>query len=369
MSALSRHGWRWAVAWALFTYAPWAWAFQENADGLPRTDGSCWVFAKTRAVSRYSTIDPEDPRAAARLNPDSAADRGVYTSFPDYRLPPDECVKFNSTPPDRLFNISDRRGWYRRSDFLTHDQLTRVDRWTTRYVYRRTALSGAGAELGLNENMLSLGEEIEAYRASTIRRRLFIFTPDAHWVDMDRHVRWEMRLTPTGRLVLVDPTGTYQVQAGVVFHRSFPFSCSRDSDDKLVCGLQWHNASCDVLTDAANEYTRKICEPALRQRQEDRTGRIALFDDGDWYPGIKVQADKITISRRYSYSRKDLNQRILSFYARFDDPIRPVFFAPGVLFSDSAKPHPGKSRPGERVMKPVCLVDCPEQLAAQGLLP
>lgn len=361
-----------AIGGVLAAWSPWSAAsFQEDADNLATANGGCWAFAKTRAVVRHSTVDPKDPRAAAHSDPDPDPDRGVFSGFPDYPLPASECSKFTATAPESLFNISERRGWYRRSDFVTYDELTRIDRWTTRYVYRRTALSGAGAELGINENMLSLGEEIEAYRASSIRRGLFIFTRDARWMDMDRGIRWEMRLTPTGRLVLGDPTGTYRVQTGAVFQRSFPFSCERDADNKLVCGLQWHRSDCDAIKDMSKttDHMRQECAPNKRKSDEERVGRIALFDDEDWHPGVEIKPDKITISKRYTYSRKNPNQSVLSFYARFDDPIRPVFFAPGLLFTDKAKPHPGKSKPGERVMKPVCLVDCPDQLAAQGLLP
>jgi hypothetical protein len=76
---------------------------------------------------------------------------------------------------------------------------------------------------------------------------------------------------------------------------------------------------------------------------------------------------KVTIHRRFTYSKKDLNQHVLSFYAQFEDPIRPVVFASGVLFSDTAKPHRGRARPNEMVMREVCLADCPDQLAAQGI--
>jgi len=360
-----------AIGGLLAAWSPWSAAsFQEDADNLAKTNGGCWAFAKTKTVTWYSTIDPKNPRAPAKVEPDPEPDAGMGGNPPDFPLDKDECEKFLTTPQDGLFNIAYSRSWYRRSDFVTYDELTRIDRWTTRYVYRRTALSGAGAELGINENMLSLGEEIEAYRANNIRSGLFIFSPDAHWVDMDRGIRWEMRVTPTGRLVLGDPTGTYRVQAGAVFNREFPSSCERDADSRLVCGLQWRNSTCEEVRDMskANEYIRRICEPTNRKSIENREGRIALFDNEDWYPGIEIKPDKIVISRRYSYARKNINQKYLSFYARFDDPIRPVFFAPGLLFTDTAKPHPGKSKPGERVMKPVCLVDCPDQLAAQGLL-
>jgi hypothetical protein len=361
------------VTLSICALPPTAWAINGDSSNVRPANGGCWAFAKTAAVVEYSTVDPRNPRAPAQPVPDKDLRQGPDGKGPDIQLNTDECTSFLAAPSDALFNVAYQRSWYRRSDFITASELTPIARWTTRYVYRITALSGVGAELGLNENMLSLGMEMDAYRASRIRDGLFVFSPDAHWIDTERQVRWKMYLTPTGGLVLIETSGKFAVEANASFHRSYPMSCEKSDIGQWVCGLRFSMGSCDLFakTRKPDSMAAKECEPEKRRATEETVGRIALWDldlNPDWHPGITIKPDKIIISRRYAYSRRDPNQTVLSFYARFDDPIRPIYFTPGLLFTDKAKPHPGKSRPGERVMTPVCLVDCPDQLAAQGLL-
>jgi hypothetical protein len=349
-----------------------SWALFEGAKNLSKTDGACWVFAKTPAVVWYDTIDERNPRAPAKSQPNSEPDDGVNDAPPDYHLDSKECGAFTAAKADGLFNISQRRSWYRKSDFITADKLERVDRWTTRYIFRRTALSGAGAELGVNPNMLSLGEEIAAYRASTIRQGLFMFTPEAHWIDTERNVRWEIRRTPTGRLALVDPSGEYLTVVKPVFNRAYQPKCETDSQDKLVCGLVWRNQICEGRKELnrPNDGYGDDCSREAQQNKEVTYGRlIRMYGRPEsHHPGIEFGPERVVISRRYVLSRRDPNQHYLDFYARFDDPIRPVFFAPGTLFSAKATPHAGKPKPGELIMKSVCLADCPDQLLLQGLV-
>ena len=309
-----------------------AWAIYERARDLSKEDEECWVFAKTPTVTWYDTINEKNPRAAPKDQPDPEPDHGVNNTPPDYHLPAKECAQFMAAKPDGLFNISQRRSWYRKSDFITFDQLQRVDRWTTRYTYRRTALSGAGAELGINPNMISLGEEIFAYRASAIREGLFIFTPDAHWIDTERKLRWEIRLTPTGRLALIDPSGQYLPVVNPVFHREYPNKCATDLQGKLVCGLAWHDQMCEGIEKRNNpkEQISESCRKEIRQKNEESFGRLILMygQPESHHPGIEFKPESVVISRRFVLSRRDVNQRYLSFYSRFEDPIRPVFLLP-----------------------------------------
>lgn len=354
-------------------------AFWETASGIePRLASvDCTVFAREKQVVKYSASQWDKPTSPPRPEPDAELARSEYDPVKgksgwqlNFRLDEKECAAFYAAPADGLFNISDRRAWFRKSDFLTFRQLPRIERWTTRYVFRRTALSGANSELGMNPNMISLDQEIDAYRASTIRDSLFAFTRDGYWLDFKRSMRWEMRLTPEGEIYVGDPKGRYDEEEAV-FHRQYRPRCHTDTDGRLACGLYWM-ARTDRCTrhqdlSKAPAHVQRDCEPAALAKAERTVGTLAEMDS--WYDakGLRVSPERIVITGRFTYGQRDPNQQVLDFIAHFDDPIRPVVFAPGVLFSDTAKPHPGRARPGEMVMKEVCLADCPDQLAAQGL--
>lgn len=355
-------------------------AFWENASQIEARLASvdCTVFAREQQVVKYSASQWDKPTSPPKAEPDAEPARSEYDPVKgkigwqlNFRLDEKECAAFYATPADGLFNISDRRAWFRKSDFLTFRQLPRIERWTTRYVFRRTALSGANAELGINPNMISLDQEIDAYRASTIRDSLFAFTRDGYWLDFRRNMRWEMRLTPEGEIYVGDPKGRYDEEVAV-FHRSYRPRCHTDADGKLNCGLYWmpRTDRCARIKDLSKEppHVQRECQPEAMAKAERTVGTLAEMDSWYYPKGLRVSPERIVVTGRFTYGQRDPNQQVLDFIAHFDDPIRPVVFAPGVLFSDTAKPHPGRARPGEMVMKEVCLADCPDQLAAQGLV-
>lgn len=350
-----------------------AFGIWESASRMePEADQiGCMIAAKERQVVQYSTTKWDDPRSPPKAQPDAEPRKSRSGEPLQFWLNKDECAAFHATRADGLFNMSNYRSWFRKSDFLTFSELPKIERWTTRYIFRRTALSGANSELGTQPDMISLDQEIDAYRASTIRDSLFVFTPDGHWLDFKHNVRWEMRITSDDSIIIGDPSGRY-AERYAVFHRSYRPRCSKGADNKLTCGLYWAVATdrCAEKKDLSKEppHIQKECAPEELARLEMAVGTLAELDKVPYPTGKRVSPEKVVITGRFTYGQRDYNQQMLSFIAHFSDPIRPIVFAPGVLFSDTAKPHRGKPRPGELVMKEVCLADCPDQLAAQGLL-
>ena len=255
--------------------------------------------------------------------------------------------------------------WLRRDEFVPAESLERIRHWTTRYVYRRTFLSGGGAEeLGMDPRRVSSEMELEAYRVNHIQDPLHLFTPDGYYIDMKNHMRWEMRWSPWGNVILIDPSGR-SLPTSFAFSSDFNNVCERDPNGDLRCGLQFQWQTC---ADARNELGQ--CPPSM-ERPSYATGTTPVALVGRIQTELKESEafeelpDRIRILQRFG-PRKAAGYA-LSFYAKFDDPIKPVVFAPGVLFTPKAKVRTGRARKSDLVMRETCIADCPDLLQLQGL--
>lgn len=206
----------------------------------------------------------------------------------------------------------------------------------------------ASATEELRTNSVS---EIIVYQAAHVRDKIHLFSADGRYYDAANKRWWDLYLSPLGDLVLKDATGKYLPTGVDDLPVELEFYCDPPQGDDTTCGYRM-----DPKWVASSTPAHLIQSPPS-------------------FKPVRIEADKIVLTQRlstFSYvPRKegadDIDNYV--FLADFDDPIRPVVFAPGVLFNPKAKPNPkGKYRPQDLYDKEVCIADCPDQLELQGII-
>lgn len=329
---------------------------------LPVTeDNGCVVIPLKTEVAYFDSVPPGNS-IAPPIN--GVAKTGFFNKRGMFLIiPAIGCAQFKDAR-NTLF-YAGTSTWHRRDEFVAAESLERIRHWTTRYVYRRTFLSGGGAaELGMDPRRVSSEMELDAYRVNHIQDPLHLFTPDGYYFDMKNHMRRAMYWSPWGDVILTDPSGRY-LPTSFGFSSDFNNVCERAPNGDLRCGLQFQWQAC---ADARNELGQ--CPPSMeRPSYVTSTTPVALV--GRIQTELKESEafeelpDRIRILQRFG-PRKAAGYA-LSFYAKFDDPIKPVVFAPGVLFTPQAKVRTGRARKSDLVMRETCIADCPEHLQLQGL--
>lgn len=350
---LRRLGFTYALLTMLITTST-SWAGNLYTLHPVNTESACVAIPLKRSVSSFES---NNSQGEGRLW-NFTQNRGFFTY-----VPAEGCAQLSDSAVD-LFHAGNQT-WVRRSDFSTVDKLERIRHWTTRYVFRRTFLSGGGAgELGLDPRQVNSELEVEAYRVTNVKDHLYLFSPDGSYIDTDNQMRWEMRWSPMGEVVLIDPSGRY-LPKFPEFSPSFLPTCQRDQNRELTCGLVFQRHNCGQLRNelgTCSELDRSKPAPG-NTPPDDVVGRIkTVATESD---ALDVLPGKIVIRQRFGPGKPAGYS--LSFYARFEDPIMPVVFAPGVLFTPNAKARIGRPRKGDLVMRETCLADCPDQLRLQGL--
>lgn len=264
-----------------------------------------------------------------------------------------------------FFSRSSDHAWYRRSEFIHESELVPIDRWTTRYIYNNSYLSHVGSELTsrAQEERLDLYNSYANYSLPNLREGLIQFSDDGYFTYADDGGgRWRIMRHPNRppdpannklNLYAIDESGQYLprgVWAPSVGSR-FRYSCSIYENDKYSCGFG--------------------------PRHGDRLTGVYFYGPINRFAPIftplKIEVDRITIARRVSrgepfqrQEREDAFQKTLFFYADFDDPIRPVYFAPGLLLKDPEKLSLARPpRKPDFVQYEVCLTDCPDDISWQ----
>src|SRR5690606_39577187 len=98
-------------------------------------------------------------------------------------------------------------------------------------------------------------------------------------------------------------------------------------------------------------------------------GHISSFNST--FSPLQVGEDRITITKRVSYDEPflDSESRLaveLYFYANFSDPVRPVYFAPGLLLQTPDIQEMRRAPQEEDfVQHEFCIVDCPGEVRWQ----
>ncbi len=285
------------------------------------------------------------------------------------RLNRAQCERFLNPNAQYFSETYNDSFWYDKSEFIHESELVPIERWTTRYIYLNSYLSMMGSEL------MSREEEREedrinsyaAYSQQRVRRGLSQFSDDGYYLDPETGIRWRIMRHPYRppddperefpNLTLIDESGRYLPLGlpSLSIGGRYRFQCTGHRSGGYSCGYG-----------PTPEWKIQL------------TGKDPVYSDHiayipDTFSGLQITSDRITITRRVSYGEpfrrgpgegSEVNH--LFFYANFDDPIRPVYFSPGLLLKDvdslNRRPRP---EPDDFVREEVCLTDCPDDIVWQ----
>jgi hypothetical protein len=242
---------------------------------------------------------------------------------------------------------------YRRTDVIHEDDLEPVYKWETRYLY----VNEYGADLTPIEETTekmrrqwAVEAEIKAYQADTIREGTRqLFTPDGRYFNQETGTIWKMYLSPMGDIVMKDTTNKYLPIGAPGYWPGLSPVCHRDAEHRAICGYI-----------AITGLGKPNENPPITE------GRLSI--DEKESPAMRIGKDKVTLLQRLGTlaGAKSLSNETFNFFANFDDPIRPVVFAPGVLFKKGVKAKLDDKFPASSfVDQEVCVADCPDQLKLQ----
>ncbi|MBN6152394.1 hypothetical protein JR065_18805 [Xanthomonas sp. AmX2] len=283
------------------------------------------------------------------------------------RLNKAQCDRFLAKREgEQLFSdTSNGYRWYERSEFIHESELIPIKRWTTRYIYYNTYLSYVGSELmqRKEEHRQDLLGSYAAYSLQTYKDRLLQFSEDGYFFDKETGLRWRIMMHPyrppddplEPRLTAIDESGRYLPRGlpGTPAGYAYRYSCMREEDGGYACG-----------------YSPKPSEREHLERSP-YSGRITQIKPT--FTPVRIEPERITILKRVSpgepfrYGADEWAvEDSLFFYANFDDPIRPVYFAPGLLLRDEKTVAKGKlPKKSDFVQEEICLTDCPADIAWQ----
>ncbi|WP_341727556.1 hypothetical protein [Pseudoxanthomonas putridarboris] len=296
---------------------------------------SCYVFVNKPFARAYRN-------PGGKAQPEESDLKYTGDAVHDYlALNKRQCEQFKDGK-GRYF--AGRWAWYAKADFVLKSQLTPIERWTTSYVYEKSADSkGEIAPDAMTKQDIEeayAAGEIEAYNSDSYRGQLTLFSPDGYWVDGIYSAK--LYLLPSGRVVAAND--------------SFP------------------NPSAWTIGDIYEDLRCSQTKP-LTCGYRDR-GSYGSYSDVARLPEelksvVQVRDDKIVITRRLSYrwpfKVQDVGDWVrYGLFGEFSDPMRPLVYAPGVLFKPDTKPNwRHRYRPKDMVQEELCVANCPDQLPFQ----
>ncbi|MEL1266385.1 hypothetical protein AAD027_18700 [Pseudoxanthomonas putridarboris] len=233
--------------------------------------------------------------------------------------------------------------WFEKSDFVLESQLTPIGRWTTRYVYTKSSAEGAVDSVGVmtqrNVGQAYFERDSDEYSPEAYRSGVELYSPDAYRVEPESNRRWKLYLLASDVVVAVE---TENKQSGpLVLGEAGLYGilrCSRTGP--LTCGYK--EGSYSHVTRLPKELNS----------------------------AVQVRDDKIVLTRRLIYEWPLIAQDSIwseyKVFGEFSDPVRPLVYAPGVLFKPETKSNSlNRYRPEEMVQEELCVADCPDQLPFQ----
>lgn len=276
------------------------------------------------------------------------------------RLNRAQCERFLNPESEFFAPTRNSYRWYDKSEFFHESELVPLEQWTTRYIYVNSFPSMVGSEL------MPRGEEHAEDRARSywmysqqqFRRGLHQFSDDGYYHDLQTGIRWRIMRNPyrpaddpTAEftpLTLVDESGQYMPRGlpGISVGSSFGYRCDARPQGGYACGFVDKDPTVSVRwIGAINKITPELS-------------------------ALKVEPNQITITQRVSHGEPFVAPGIendplgfLFFYATFEDPIRPVYFAPGLILKDEhILQRRKRPRNSDFVQHAVCLTDCPADL-------
>lgn len=322
----------------------------------------CLVYTRNNEHNEYSNLDgvihPSLDDLALRLKGERPLVLGLNQL---------QCEGFldKRASDEFFFSLSNVQHWYRKSEFIHESELVPLDRWTTRYIYNNSYLSHVGSEATTRkqEKRLDLYRSYTSYSLPNVRHGLIQYSDDGYFrYTGDGGGRWRIMRHPNRppnaseldpNLYAIDESGRYLPDGvwGPSVGSRFGYNCSVYDQDKYSCGFGPRPDE-----DLSGVYFY---------------GRITQFTAA--FSPLKIGPDRITITQRVSKGEvfhrretKDLVQKNLFFYADFEDPIRPVYFASGILLRDPENLSLGNPpRKLDFVQHQICLADCPGDISWQ----
>lgn len=347
---------------ALFSSTAEARSIERDRNEDPNsTEPHCMIVSKTSSYHQYrGTRSVEFPKAAD-LGKGKLLDGGEWLRINRYF-----CERFFSKDPnDRFVTRRGSLNWYDKNEFYHESELIPVDHWRTRYVYSKSSTSYLGSELVARSAELSLDRLLGfgAYMIGSRYENLLQFSDDGYYYDRAENIRWRLVYVPNLKfgidihsvdepiILMIDETGRYLPSSvPIVNSQQYTYHCERQGNAEVSCGY-------GLKTIPSNTG-------APDQRGLRFNGAIRNISAG--FTPMKIESDKVTITRRLSHGEKfwlddrhEVDVNNFFFYADFDDPIRPVYFAPGVLLRDRPKGYERAPRNEDFINREVCLTDCP----------
>lgn len=320
---------------------------------------ACHVYSRNSQYHEYSS-------PGYRINPDISelSDRRLVPRPLRLRLNQAQCERFLNPEIVLFSQKSESSYWYKRSEFIHESELVPIEHWETRYIYENSYPSMVGSELMLREEEIEydLVNSYAHYALDNLHTPLLQFSDDAYFMHPHTGTLWRIMRHPyhpptpddeDAHLYAIDPSGRYLPQ-GVPIPSigTYGYLCHQHDDGSYSCVY------------GIKPKHKKSFRPGYFGRVNEI---VEEFDP------LKVEPDRITITRRVSkgepfrYAPTEFSFiGELAFHANFEDPVRPVYFARGLLLRDSKiveqRPRP---RASDFIQQEVCLTDCPSDVAWQ----
>ncbi len=342
--------------------------FERSWNEDPERGGShCVVFSRTENYHRYRNVQNV---MRPQLNDLSDVELVSAQRGKEVLLSRHYCERFFSVDPaDQFVRKSTGMYWYDKREFFHESELVPIDQWRTRYIYEKSEGSYVGSELMMPEEELELDRLVgySAYMLGRSKNDLYQFSDDGYYFDRETQLRWrivhlpgfdpkvEIHSIDQPSIFVVDESGRY-LPRNVPLPRpqQYAVDCENLANGGISCGF----APKDERAGATDISTARYSG--------------AIRDISPKFSPLTVDADRVTINRRLSHGEPfEMKDRYNSevtdyfFYADFDDPIRPVYFAPGVLLRDRPKGYSKAPRKNDFIDEEVCLTDCPSDLEWQ----
>jgi len=276
---------------------------------------------------------------------------------------------FSSDPQDQFVPRTNHILWYDKREFFHESELIPLDQWRTRYIYEKSDGSYVGSELTTPEHELELDRLVgyNAYTLGRIKNDLYQFSDDGYYFDRETQLRWRLMHLPgfepavgtqpndEPSVFTVDESGRY-LPRGVplVDPQQYALACEKKANSGISCGFALKKNSWLANATSFERYYGAIREISPK------------------FSPLTISADRVTINKRLTHAepfqmKNRYNSEVTDyfFYADFDDPIRPVYFAPGVLLLDRPKGYSKVPRKSDFIDTEVCLTDCPSDIEWQ----
>ncbi|WP_269792302.1 hypothetical protein [Stenotrophomonas sp. Iso1] len=321
----------------------------------------CALFSKGSQYHQYENSNYAERPEAADLGNGEHFSEDKWLRINRYY-----CERFFSEDPrDRFITMRSGVHWYDKREFFHESELVSVDYWRTRYIYEKSDPSYVGSELMMPEEEIELDRLVgyNAYMLGDRMDNLYQFSDDGYYLDRKIQIRWRIKYLPEHssegnvyaadalKIFLIDESGRYLPQGlPAANSQQYRFNCERRSNGGVSCGYGPKNPAPIPIG---------VGEGGMR------FNGVVRNISPEFTP-LKIEADRITIARRLSHGekfwlddRQEVDVNNFFFYADFDDPIRPVYFAPGVLLRDRPKGYTRAPSEQDFIDKEVCLTDCP----------